>query len=215
MLYYMNWLTYEFWTRTGRLGVWSLPWRCHILSIPLTTGRGTGTETCGLDYVFPPDDLCSRPEALFLYICMHSLYDLWYRTYIYIQQECYSVLVKLHPITFFRTVFLGCARFLGWIPLFVFFGVPIVSWSLINSLIQGWVWLSVFVWNNHLILDIWCSAISHLPGCFCPWTFFRISDSTWYHRNPFMSYLVTRLGYFAGEFQPLQLIVLSAFGVVD
>ena len=47
-----------------RVGVWSLPWRWHILSIPLTTGRGTSAETCGLDDVFPPDDLCSRPEAL-------------------------------------------------------------------------------------------------------------------------------------------------------
>ena len=47
-----------------RVGVWSLPWRWHILSIPLTTGRRTGAETCGLDDVFLPDDLCSRPEAL-------------------------------------------------------------------------------------------------------------------------------------------------------
>ena len=47
-----------------RVGVWLLPWRWHILSIPLTTGRGTSAETCGLDDVFPPDDLCSRPEAL-------------------------------------------------------------------------------------------------------------------------------------------------------
>ena len=27
------------------------------LSIPLITGRGTGTETCGIDGVFPADDL--------------------------------------------------------------------------------------------------------------------------------------------------------------
>ena len=47
-----------------RVGVWSLPWRWYILSIPLTTGRGTSAETCGLDDVFPPDDLGSRPEAL-------------------------------------------------------------------------------------------------------------------------------------------------------
>ena len=47
-----------------RVGVWSLPWRWHILSIPLTTDRGTGAKTCGLDVVFPPDDLCSHPEAL-------------------------------------------------------------------------------------------------------------------------------------------------------
>ena len=48
-----------------RVGVWSLPWRWHILCIPLTTGRGTGAETCGLDGVFSPDDLCSRLEALY------------------------------------------------------------------------------------------------------------------------------------------------------
>ena len=47
-----------------RVGVRLLPWRWHILSIPLTTGRGTSSETCGLDDVFPPDDLGSRPEAL-------------------------------------------------------------------------------------------------------------------------------------------------------
>ena len=47
-----------------RWGVWSLPWRWHILSIPLTTGRGTSAETCGLDDVFPSDDLVSRPEGL-------------------------------------------------------------------------------------------------------------------------------------------------------
>ena len=45
-------------------GVWSLPWRWHILSILLTAGRGISAETCGLDDVFPPDDLCSRPETL-------------------------------------------------------------------------------------------------------------------------------------------------------
>ena len=31
---------------------------------PIETGRGTGAETCGLDEVFPPDDFCSRPEAM-------------------------------------------------------------------------------------------------------------------------------------------------------
>ena len=70
-----------------RVGVWSLPWRLHIFSIPLTSGRGTSPETCGLDDVFPPDDLGSRPEELCLYIYiymyMHSLYEFCYKTYIY------------------------------------------------------------------------------------------------------------------------------------
>ena len=50
-----------------RVGVWLLPWRWYILSIPLTTGPGTGAKTCGLDDVFP-DDLCSCPQALCYYI---------------------------------------------------------------------------------------------------------------------------------------------------
>ena len=58
-------------------------WHWHILSIPLTTGRGTSAESCGLDDVFPPDDIGSRPEALRLYIYVHSLYEFCYRTYIY------------------------------------------------------------------------------------------------------------------------------------
>ena len=47
-----------------RVGVWSFPWRWHIRSILSMTGRGISAETCGLDDVFPPDDLCSRPGAL-------------------------------------------------------------------------------------------------------------------------------------------------------
>ena len=91
---------------------------------------------------------------IYIYIYMHSLYEFCYMTYMYIQQECHSVLVKLHPIPFYRTVFLGSARFLGWMPLFVFFGLPIVSCSLIDSLILEYSWLLVFVLNNTLILNI-------------------------------------------------------------
>ena len=47
-----------------RVWVWSLPWHWHILFIPLTKGWATVAETCGLDDMLPPDDLCSRPEAL-------------------------------------------------------------------------------------------------------------------------------------------------------
>ena len=35
-----------------------------LSGIPLTTGRGTSAETCGLDDVFPPDDLSSHPKTL-------------------------------------------------------------------------------------------------------------------------------------------------------
>ena len=200
-----------------RVGIWLLPWPWHILSIPLTAGRGTGAKTCGLDDVFPPDDLCSRPEALwymYLYICILYTSSV-IGTYIYIKQECRSVLVELHPITFYRTVFLGSVRCLGWMPLFVFFGLPIVSCSMKNSLILGCLWPLVFILNNILIIGIWHSTISHLPGCFCPWTFFQNIGFNMVPSDPFMSHLATQLGYSVGEFQAVQLIVLAAFGVVD
>ena len=41
---------------------------------------------------------------------------------------------------------------------------------------------------------------------------YRIQHGT---KDPFVSHLATQLGYSAGEFQALQLIVLAAFGVVD
>ena len=44
---------------------------------------------------------------------------------------------------------------------------------MINNLILGCLWPLIFVLNNILTLGIWRSAISHLPGCFCPWTFFQ------------------------------------------
>ena len=69
----------------------------------------------------------SRSSAL-IYIYIY-IYAFCYRTYIYMQQECHSVL-KLHPITFYRTAFLWSAQFLGWKTLFVFFGLPNVSCSM-------------------------------------------------------------------------------------
>ena len=83
------------------------------------------------------------------------------------------------------------------------------------NLILGCLWLLVFVLNNILILGIWCSTIPHLPGCSCPWTFFENIGFNMVLTDTFMSHLTTQLGYSAGEFQALQLIVLAAFGVVD
>ena len=149
---------------------------------------------------------------VYVYMYVHSLYEFCYMSYI--QQECHSVLTKLHPITFYRIVFLGSARFLGWMPLFVFFGLPIVL-LFDKSLILGCLWPLVFVLNYTLILGIWCSTIPHLHGYFCPWTFFENIGFNTVLTDPFMSHLATQLGYSAGEFQAFQLIVLAAFGVVD
>ena len=62
-----------------------------------------------------------------------------------------------------------------------------------NSLIPGCLWLLAFVLNNALILGIWCSTIPHLPGCFCPWTFFQNIGLNMVPWDPFMSHLATQL----------------------
>ena len=84
-----------------------------------------------------------------------------------------------------------------------------------NSITSECVWLLAFVQNNTLMLGIWCSTFPHLPWCFCPWTLFRNIGINMVPSDPFMSHLATQLGYSAGEFQALQLIVIATFGVVD
>ena len=70
--------------------------------------------------------------------------------------------------------------------------------------------------KQHFDTGIWCSTTPHLPGCFCPWTFFENIGFNTVLTDPFMSHLATQLGYSVGEFQALQLVVLAAaFGVVD
>ena len=148
MLYYMNWLTYEFWTQTGG---WEFDHShgagtsspSHWQQVEEQAPKPVSWMMCFLLMTFVPvQNLCVN-------INIHSLYEFCYRTNIYIQQECHSVSVKLHPITFYRTVLLGSGWFLGWMPLFVFFGLPIVSCSLINSLILGCLWLLVFFSKQH------------------------------------------------------------------
>ena len=142
-----------------------------------------------------------------IYMYVHSLYEFCYRSYL--QRECHSVLAKLHPITFYRGVrgsWAECHICFLWFTNCVFL--------FDKNLILGCLWLLVFVLNNILILGIWCSTIPLLPGCFCPWTFFENIGFNTVLTDPFMSHLTTQLGYSAGEFQALQLIVLAAFGVV-
>ena len=56
---------------------------------------------------------------------------------------------------------------------------------------------------------------AHLPGCFCPWKFRLNIGLNTSPSDSFVSYLNSHLGYSAGEFQALQLIVLAVFGAVD
>ena len=145
-------------------------------------------------------------------VCVHSLYEFCYRSYIH--RECHSVLAKLHPITFNRIIS-GKWAVHGLNATFCFLWFTNCVLVFDKSLILGCLWPLVFVLNNILILGIWCSTIPHLPGCFCPWTFFENIGFNTVLTDPFMSQLATQLEYSAREFQALQLIVLAAFGVVD
>ena len=140
ILYYINGLTHDFWTRTGGWEVnrsngagTSCPshWHwSHRQQVEEQAPKPVSWTMCFLLMtLLPVQKLCVN---IYIYICVyvHSLFEFCYRTYI--QRDCHSVLTKLHPITFYGIVFLGSARFLGWMPLFVFFGLPIVSCSLIK-----------------------------------------------------------------------------------
>ena len=71
-----------------------------------------------------------------------------------------------------------------------------------NSLIPGCLWLLVFVLNNTLVLGIWYSTIPHLPGCFCPWTFFQNIGFDMVLSDPFMSHLdILNLDILQGSFR--------------
>ena len=58
-------------TRTGGYEFWLLPWRWHILPIPLKAGRGISAENCGLDGVFPIDDIGAGPSTPFIIYIPH------------------------------------------------------------------------------------------------------------------------------------------------
>ena len=105
------------------------------------------------------------------------------------QQECHSVLVKLHPITF--CISGGCAvPGLNATFCFLWF-TNCVLLSEDNSLIPGC--FLAFILNNTLILGFWCSTIPHLPGCFYPWTFFQNIGFNMVPSDPFMLHLATQL----------------------
>ena len=93
--------------------------------------------------------------------------------------------------------------------------IHLVKKSHLRGKIIEKTWSLVFVLSNIFTLGILHSAISHLPGCFCPWDFFQNVGFNMVPSDPFMSHLDIRLGYSTREFQALQLIALVAFGVVD
>ena len=217
ILYYINGLTHDFWTRTGgwefdRSHGAGTSSPSHWQQVEEQAPKPVGWTMCFLLMTLVPVQKLCVNIYVYIYMYVHSLYEFCYRSYI--QRECHSVLAKLHPITFYRIISGECAvPGLNATFCFLWFINCVLLFD--KNLILGCLWPLVFVLNNILILGIWCSTTPHLPGCFCPWTFFQNIGFNTMLTDPFMSHLATQLGYSAGEFQALQLIVLAAFGVVD
>ena len=211
ILYYINGLTHDFWTRTGgwefgRSHGADTSSPSHWQQVEEQAPKPVGWTMCFLLMTLVPVQKLCVDKYIYIYVCTFLF---CYRSYI--QRECHSVLAKLHPITFYRGVrgsWAECHFFC-----FLWFTNCVLLFD--KNLTLGCLWPLVFVLNNILILGIWCSTIPHLPGCFRPWTFFENIGFNTVLTNSFMSHLTTQLWYSAGEFQALQLIVLAAFGVVD
>ena len=108
ILYYINGLTHDFWTRTGgwefdRSHGAGTSSPSHWQQVEEQAPKPVAWTMCFLLMTL----VLSRSSVLiymyiYIYIYVHSLYELYYRSYI--QRECHSVLAKLHPSTFYRGV---------------------------------------------------------------------------------------------------------------
>ena len=234
MLYYMNWLIHDFWTRTGG---WEF-------------GRSHGAGTSSPSHWQQVEEQAPKPVGWMMYFPL--------TTFVPVQKLCvnkfiYALLYEFCFLWFTNCILLsdddslipGCLRLLAFVlnNTLILTGDPLHSRALAHSRAplftqpcphcshsrapgEQWARLCVFTLQgcvhaarlcrgSPVILGIWCSTIPHLPGCFCPWTFFQNIGFNMLPSDPFMSHLATQLGYSAGEFQALQLIVLATFGVVD
>ena len=203
-----KWIDTWFLDSNRRVGVWSLPWRWHILSISLTTGRGTSAEICGLDDVFPPDDLGSRPEALCKYICMYIPYTNSVIGRIYNE----IVIQYWRSCTPSRSIWECTVPGLNAILCFLWFTNCVLLFdkkSTTRMLVTFGICLKQYFDTRYLVF-----YNTSPPRMFLFLDFENIGFNT-VLTDPFISHLATQLGYSAGEFQALQLIVLAAFGVVD
>ena len=184
-----------------RAGVWLLPYGAGTSSpsrwqkIEEQAPKHVGWMMCFLlRTLVPVQKLCVN-----IYIYMHFLNEFSYRTYTYTYNR--SVIQYWWSCTpsHSKGLYFWWVR-CSWVEchfLLFFWFTTCVLLSDDNDLIPGCLWLMAFILNNTLILGIWCSTIPHLPGCFCPWTFFQNIGFNTVPSDPFMSHLVTQLGYSA------------------
>ena len=193
-MYTTFWLT-KYWvlatllTNYITVGVWLLPWRWHIRAILLIAGRWISAETCGLDNVFPPDDLCSRQETLCWYVSirMHYLYEFWLWDVLYICTHTRSVVWFWWSCTpsQCKGLALGRAWFLCWMPLGVFF--DFIHRVLLSDKTNTRMLVTIGIrLKQHFVTRYFafCNLSSPRMFFFVPGHSFRMSYSTLYQRTP-------------------------------
>ena len=154
----------------------------------VTAGRGISAETCGLDDVFPPDDLSSGPYT-------QSIIRFFF---LYIKLMCPYFILLIYTDGERDGLWMACP-----------FRTLVVLYRMFPFII-------CLILMNYLMELYFIGFVNaHLPGCFCPWTFRLNIGLNTSPSDSFVSYLNSHLGYSAGEFQALQLIVLAVFGAVD
>ena len=92
MLYYMNWLTHDFWTRTGgwefdRSHGAGTSSPSHWQQVEEQASRPVGWMMCFLLMTLVP----VQKLYVNIYMYMHSLNEFWYRTYIYTTGVSFSI----------------------------------------------------------------------------------------------------------------------------
>ena len=204
-----KWIDTWFLDSNRRVGVRSLPSSpSHWQQVEEQALKPVGWTMCFLLMTLVPVRKLCVNIYVYIYMCVHSLYEFCYRSYI--QRECHSVLARLHPITFYR----GMRG----------------SWSECHFVFSLVYQLCLALWSqpNTRMLVTLCICLKQsfdtrylvFYNTSSPRMFLSL-DLLWEYRiqhgatDPFMSHLATQLGYSAGEFQALQLIVLATFGVVD
>ena len=132
MLYYMNWLTHDFWTRTGgwefdRSHGAGTSSPSHWQQVGEQAPKPVGCMMCFFLMTFVPvQKLCVN---IYIYIYAFSIWVLLQDVYIHTTGVSFSI-GEAAPHHIIYDCISGSAQFLGWMPLFVFFGLPIVSCSL-------------------------------------------------------------------------------------
>ena len=172
ILYYINGLTHDFWTRTGgwefdRSHGTGTSSPSHLQQVEEQAPKPVGWAMCFLLMTLVP------AQKLCVNICVYVYMYIPYTSSVIGRIHNGSVIQYWRSCTPSRSIGECAVPGLNAILCFLWFTNCVLLFD-----------KNLIVYNNILILGIWCSTIPHLPGCFVPGPSLRISDSTRCQRTP-------------------------------